>query len=83
VPEAGGVWRRVSLKVFEAAHVLEVGEPEVREMVRRGELADAGSGRTVAIDPRELAELLGDRSIAREVLERPRRRASATSAATS
>lgn len=61
--------RRISLKVFEAAYVLELGEFEIREMVGRGELADAGSGRSVLLDPVELAELLVGRPVNHYVLE--------------
>jgi hypothetical protein len=60
--------RRGTLRPFEAAHVLEKSEQEVHDMLRRGDLTDASSGRSRAVDPSELAALVSDRPLALEVL---------------
>lgn len=62
-------WRRPVIEVFEAAHLLEVSDDELRAMVRRGELTDAAPGRTCAVDPDELAVRLVDRPLALAVLD--------------
>ena len=54
---------RVAITPFEAAFVLGTSEREVRNMLRRGALADVSSARTRLIDPNELAGLIEGRPI--------------------
>lgn len=59
--------RRLALEVSEAASVLRCSPQDVRNLVRRGELADVSANRTRRIDPLELAQLAARRAQAGEL----------------
>jgi hypothetical protein len=55
--------------MHEVALVLEVAPRIVRNMVRRGELRDIGSGRLRRIDPAQVAGLVANRPLAMAALD--------------
>lgn len=53
--------RRLMLSPAEVAGIFRIGEAEVREMVRRGELRDVSSEGAILLDPNEVISLVEQR----------------------
>lgn len=60
--------RRTTLLPHEAAHVLQLPVRNVRNLIRRGDLSDAGVDRFRRVAPDEVAQRLGGQPLAHQVL---------------